>query len=189
MNGINQFSSFEKNSKKMKRYLWLVLILILGAAAGYFYLTDSRINFSRDSAVYKAIPVSAPFFFEIHSIKDFSLNNPIIQDLSEAGIGDDWFDFLLKTDSLIQATENLPKSLLNSPFVLTWGYSGRNELVPLIIVKAETDPRKNTFQALLESLYSPVDHMYNEREYGRHIITEIADGSGNKGSVFYTFSD
>ncbi len=170
----------------MKRYLVLVLILVLATAAGYFYFYGEQSIFSKDSTVYRAIPTSAPFFFELNSAKSVSVNNPVINELKEAGIGKPWFDFLLKADSLVDHTENLTKSLLNTPFLITWGITGRNEMVPLIISKAESETRRKSLKAFINALYPPANFTFREREYGKHKITEI-DGGDSETPLCYSF--
>ncbi len=157
----------------MRRYLIIVFILILVAATGYYYFSGKQTSFPKDSSVYKAIPISAPFFFEINSVKNIPFNNAIIHELKEAGIGKLWFDFLYKSDSIVNTFDNLPKNLLNSPFIITWGYSGRNQMVPLLITRAENGQEHRSLEAFLNAVYPPENNAYIEKEYGNNAITEI----------------
>lgn len=172
----------------MKRYLVIVLILVLATATGYFYFSGEQSNFSKDSTVYRAVPTSAPFFLEVGSAKSVSVNNPVINELNEAGIGKPWFDFLLKADSLVDNTENLSNSILNTPFIITWGFTGRNQMVPLIISKAESGTRQKSLKAFLNALYPPAKFSFHEREYGKHTITEI-DRGNSEVPLFYSFTN
>ncbi|MFW6290225.1 MAG: hypothetical protein ACOC0R_04585, partial [Mariniphaga sp.] len=172
----------------MKRYLVLVLFLILAAAAGYYFYAGEQTNFSKDSSVYKAIPTSAPLFLEVNSVQSLSLNNAIIHELKNAGIGKTWFDFLEQTDSLVSNTEKLPKSLLNAPFIVTWGYSGRNQMVPLMITKAEQNSRQRSLRAFLNALYPPENYSHIEKDYGKHTITEIVRNKSAE-PLFYSFTN
>lgn len=178
----------KKIQEKMKRYLVIVLILILAAAAGYYYFRNEQTSFSKDSSVYKAIPISAPLFLEVSSAKSVSFNNAIIHELEKAGIGKTWFDFLHKADSLVSRIDKLPKNLLNSPFIITWGYSGRNQMVPLIITKSESGTRKRSLEEFLHALYPSAIYSYNEKEYGKHTITEIKRNQPAD-PIFYSFTN
>src|SRR5690554_7198921 len=122
----------------MKRYLAIALLFIFSAAGGYYYYTLRQPNFTKDSAAYKAIPASAPFFIEVNSARALNNTNPLISGLVDAGIGSSFIKFVQNADSLISTTPRIPNNLLSSPFILTCGISGRNQMVPLIITKAES---------------------------------------------------
>jgi hypothetical protein len=172
----------------MKRNLIVVVILLLVLAAGgiYFYFSGKEMPFQRDTSVYKGIPVSAPFFFEFSSAKAVNMSHPVIHELTEAGIGHSWFNFLSKTDSLITNSDNLPKSLLNSSFILTYGFAGRNQLIPLIIRKAEGGTQ-HQMEVFLNTMYPPSAFPYHHRDYGKHTITEIS-GKHSQGPIYYSFA-
>ena len=170
----------------MKRYLVIVLLLVLSAAGGYYYFSARQPNFTKDSAAYKAIPVSAPFFLEVSSSKAIDLNNPVIAELMQAGIGNSWFEFLHLADSVISDNHNLSKSLLTRPFILTWGFSGRNQMIPLFITKAESANGEKALKDFLNAAYSALSYNYITKEYGKHIITEVVKSKADE-SLFYSF--
>ncbi len=171
----------------MKRYLILAILIGVALVAGYFYFSTEKSPFTKDASIYKAIPVSAPFFFEFSSIRNIPTDNPLISEIDSAGIAKTWFGFLQKTDSLINATEDLPRSLRNNSFILAYGYTGRNELVPLIITHAESNSRENALKNLIHAFYPPNNFKYHEKEYDRYRITEI-DRGGTDGFLFYSFA-
>ncbi|MBW6536355.1 MAG: hypothetical protein K0B11_15200 [Mariniphaga sp.] len=172
----------------MKRNLIIVVFVILAVAAGYFYLTDKSNPFLKDTSIYKAVPVSAPFFFELNSIRNIPFDNSFINELEKAGFGNNWFSFLHEADSLIIAKDDLPKSLRNSSFLLVYGTAGRNELVPLIITNSESNNRENALAKFIETVYSPANYNYSARDYGKHQITEITDKK-NKEILFFSFAN
>lgn len=171
----------------MKRNLIVILFLLLLAAGGYFYFyfPNKELPFSKDNSLYKAIPVNSPFFFELSSAKSVPFDNPLIRELDNAGIGSEWFAFLHKTDSLIDHTNGLSRNLQNSPFILAFDYTGRSELVPLIIKSADSNKRKEAFEKLLHTLYPPGNYNYSKKEYDNHRVTEI---SGDHAGEFLCFS-
>ncbi len=172
----------------MKRNLILAVFIILATAAGYLYFKNKSNPFLKDTSIYKAVPVSSPFFFELNSIRSIPFENSFISELEKAGIGKNWFNFLQQADSLIGVKDNLPKSLRNSSFLLAYGTAGRNELVPLLITNCGSENRENALVKFIETIYSPEEYNYSARDYGKHQISEITDNN-NKEILFFSFAD
>jgi hypothetical protein len=172
----------------MKRYLVVFLFLVLAAAGVYIYLSDSDITLFNDSSAYKAVPVSSPFFIEISSARNLSPSHPVLGELENAGIGKSWFSFLREADSIIGIHDHLSKSFLNNPFILAYGVSGRNQLVPLFIKKSESSGQQKMAEGFIHALYPESTFAYHKKEYGRFIINEINRGS-SIGPLYYSFAD
>jgi len=172
----------------MKRNLIVVGLFILAVAGAYFFLARENNPFVRDTSVYRAVPVSAPFFFELSSVRGIPEEISIVQELKNAQIGNEWFAFLNQADSLIEITDGLPRNLRNSPFLLAYGIAGRNELVPLIITRAESNSRQNALEQFIRTLYPPGEYHYTTREYGKHQIHEIT-GRASREILFFSFAD
>jgi hypothetical protein len=172
----------------MKRNLILAVFIILATAAGYLYFKNKSNPFLKDTSIYKAVPVSSPFFFELNSIRSIPFENSFISELEKAGIGKNWFNFLQQADSLIGEKDNLPKSLRNSSFLLAYGTAGRNKLVPLLITNCGSENRENALVKFIETIYSPEEYNYSARDYGKHQISEITDNN-NKEILFFSFAD
>ena len=172
----------------MKRSIFVGIIFFLAVAAGFLYFSRDEITFSKDTSLYKAVPVSAPFFFEFKSLKSIPFENPAIQEIEKAGIWSNFFTSAQNLDSLIENSEALPRSLRDNHFVLSFGFAGRNDLVPLIIAKAESNNQKNAFKNLANNYYPASKFNYQTKEYGNQTITEIVNAEG-KNSVFYSFAE
>ena len=172
----------------MKKVLVVIFILVVAVGTTYFYYSENQSNFSKDSSAYKAIPVSAPLFLEIGSVKELMLNNPVMEGLMKAGIGKQWVQFVNTADSLINSTEELPKKLLETPFVITWGLSGRSDLVPLVIMKADSESAQNNLNTFIQVLFPSKKNSYTKREYGKYTISEIHRGK-NKETVYFSFTE
>ncbi|MFW5821960.1 MAG: hypothetical protein ACOCU7_01115, partial [Tangfeifania sp.] len=172
----------------MKRSLVVIVFLLLAVAGGFFFFSRDEISFSKDTSLFKAVPVTAPFFIEFNSLKTVPLNNPLLQELQNAGIWTDFFSLTQNLDSLIENSEELPGSLRDNQFILSFGFSGRNDLVPLIIAKAESSNRKNAFKNLVNTVFPASRYTYQTKEYGTHTITEIVNAN-DENSVFYSFAD
>ncbi len=171
----------------MKRKLVILLSFLLALVAGYYLFSGEDLPFSKDDSIYKAVPVSAPFFFEFSSVKALAPDNPFFSELNEAEIGNFWFELIQKADSLVGTIDEIPNNLRNQPFILSFGFAGRNELVPLVIIRAESENRQSGLETLIQKLYPSNAYSFTVRDYGKHIIREIHPvGTGN--SFFYSFA-
>jgi hypothetical protein len=172
----------------MKRYLVVVFFLVLAAGGIYLYFSKGEIALFNDSSAYNAVPVSSPFFLEVSSARNLSPSNPVLGELENAGVGRSWFNFLHEADSVIEINDHLSKSFLNNPFILAYGVSGRNQLVPLIIKKAESSGQQKMAEAYFQALYPESRFAYNKKDYGQFIINEINRGA-IVGPLYYSFAD
>ena len=171
----------------MKKGLLIVVIVILAIAAGFLYFSREEIIFPKDTTLYKAVPVTSPFFLEFNSLKAVPFGNPAIDELEEAEIWTRFFQLTQNLDTLIQNNNNFPANLRNTSFVLSFPFAGRNDLVPLIITGAEGNNRKKALENLIHHLYPSGKFSYSEKKYGKHTITEIG-GAINNEPLFYSFA-
>jgi len=171
----------------MKRTLIVISVSIIILIAGYLWFSREDGPVYRETSLKKAVPVTSPFFFEFNSVRSFPFTNPLIKELVSADVGISYYSFLQGLDSLIINSDEIPGNIRNTNFILSFNVSGRDELVPLIIVKAESNNRKNRFEELIHTLYPAERFSYSNKEYGNSIITEINNGSGNE-RIFYSFS-
>ncbi len=172
----------------MKRYLiFTVIFLLLAAAGGYYFFSGEKNIFSDSKNLYKAVPVTSPFFFELNSIRSIPTDNPMLSEWNEHGIASQWFQILHRADSLIDATEGIQKSLRSNPFLLAFGYIGKNELIPLIIMEQGSKNNENSLIRLLQALYPPEKFNYARKAYGKYSITEIGQGN-RKEPLCFTFT-
>ena len=136
--------------------------------------------------MYKAVPLSSPFFFEFNSLKSIPFENPIVKELLNAEIGNVFYGIAGKADSIIQNNPRLPGNLRSESFILSFGFTGRNELVPLIIKNTGSNKKRKAIDELIQAFYPKEKFLYNERDYSNYKITEI---STDKNSLFYSVSD
>jgi len=171
----------------MKRTLILIILLIVASFAMYFYFSKQEVSFEKDTSLYEAIPVSSPFFFEFNSLRLFPSDNPLTNEIINAGLGRFFFESLQKLDSLIRDSEEISNSLRSDPFILSFGYAGRNQLMPLIIRKAGSTASKRNLDKLIRLYCPPGRYSYSEKDYGKHKIVEIRDGNSNS-YLFFSFA-
>lgn len=173
---------------KMKRIIITSAVILAVVVAGYFYFfSEKEISFSKDTSVYKAIPVSTPFFLEVGSLSSIPFDNPIIQELIL--IEKSYIGVLLHLDTIIRDSKELSSGLRSTPFVLAFCFTGRNQLVPLLIKKAEGNNRKNAVNQLFQNIYPPEKFKYTEKDYGKSKIVEINTGKDNKPLVYSYAND
>ena len=98
----------------MKRSVFLLIILILAVAAGFLYFFFFFITFSNDTSIYKAVPVSAPFFLEFKSLKSIPFENPALNQFEQAGIWSHFFDITKNLDSLIINNEEINNKMMKT---------------------------------------------------------------------------
>lgn len=171
----------------MKRILIIITIIVAILAAGYYFLFSSdNGGFSKDSTIYKAVPVSSPFFFEIKSLRSIPTDHTIIRQMADAGIGKDYLAAAARIDSLVKHSKNLPNSLTGHSFLLSFGFTGRNEPEPLLISQVDSKSRKNALVRLIEHLYPEDQYQYQKRDYSNFTITEI---SGTGSQLYYSFAE
>lgn len=170
----------------MKRNLAIFLIVILALVAGFIYFTKDEITFSKETSVYKAVPVTSPGFIEFRSLKSFPLDNPVIKEMMGSNIGDSFLGLVSQLDSVIK-NNSAVQNVRNEPFILALGFAGKNDLISLFIKNANTNSKKNDIKKLMGALYPAGDFKYEERNYSGNKITDIS--KGNKPIVHFCFSE
>ncbi len=171
----------------MKRILITISVITVLVTGGYFYFfSDREISFSKDTHVFRAVPVTTPFILEFTSLSSLPFDNPLMKEL--IFMEKSYSGLLLHLDTLIRDSKELSSGLRNSRFVIAFCVTGRNQLMPLLIKKAESNNRKNAVHQLFHNIYPPEKFKYSEKEYGKSKIIEINTGEGSKPLV-YSFAD
>ena len=137
----------------MKRNLIIILIAALTVVIGFVYFTKDEVTFSRETSVYKAVPVSTPLFIEFSSIQSIPVENPIVQEFVKSEIWNEFFELIEKLDTIIQYKKDIQNNLRNEPFILAFNFTGKNELVPIVIKKADSNNKRKTLENLMQVLF------------------------------------
>ena len=116
----------------MKPNLIIILIAALTVVIGFVYFTKDEVTFSRETSVYKAVPVSTPLFIEFSSIQSIPVENPIVQEFVKSEIWNEFFELIEKLDTIIQYKKDIQNNLRNEPFILAFNFTGKNERVPKV---------------------------------------------------------
>ncbi len=177
-----------KKSIKMKRNLIIALIVLLVAVAGFIYFTKSDVLFSKETSMYKALPVSVPVFVELSALKSIPVNNPIVKDLISMEKNILFLGKIAQIDSLIQNNENIQNSLRNESLILAFDFVGESDIFPIIIIKAENSSKQKSLEKFLSVLYSDNKFSFSDKEYSNHKITTIQNAQ-KKDVLHFCFTD
>ncbi|HKI90280.1 MAG TPA: hypothetical protein VKA38_14735, partial [Draconibacterium sp.] len=161
-----------------------VLVLV----AGFIYFTKNEVNFTKETSVYKAVPVTSPVFAEFSSLKSIPFDNPVLQELIENESTHSFFNRLQQLDTLIENNKEIQNGLRHDPFILAFGFSGKTDLVPLLIKKADNKSKKKALENLLQQLFPVGKYTYDTRDYNGYKITTISSSGETAQPLCYCFS-
>jgi len=173
----------------MKRYL--IIILISGAVlvAGYFLIKGQEIGFpKKETAKIKAIPIDAPLFIEISSLKNLPTDDEIIHGLNQSGFLNSFFSLALKIDTLITNSEAIGNAIRNESFIIVLNLEGRETVTPLLIADAGPAKKKKALEELIKLLFPPGSYQFSRRDYNGEKIFHF-NNSRQGQSFAYTFSE
>ena len=129
--------------------------------------------FQKKPSVYKAVPIDAPVFLELKSVKGLPLEKTIARELKKAGIFAPVFQQSELLDTLVAGDKNIGNSVLNSPFLVAFTLEGKKNLVPLFILRAETNSKKNNAINLVQKVFGS-DYTSTKRTYSGRKITSFS---------------
>ena len=170
----------------MKRNLILISIILLAFAAGFIYFTKDEPFFAKETSMYKAVPLSAPFFVELSGLKSIPIDNPILKEFIETDNENLLLNKVAKIDSLIQNNKEIQNNLRNESFILAFDFVGESKAFPLVISKAENSNKQKEIEKFLAILYSTNTSLYEEREYSKH---KTINTEQNKNELHFCFTD
>lgn len=168
----------------MKRSLVIVTIILIAIAAGFVLLTKNEIPFSRETSVYKAVPVNSPLFIEINSIKSIPFEDIIVTEAKTSGIKLFRLSWLEKLDTLIKNNSEIANSLRNNSFIVAYGFAGKNTPVPLFIKKAESKNKKRALEQLIADLYPGEEFSMEKKNYSGIKINSFKANQNNEEMYF-----
>lgn len=171
----------------MKRKLIVIIAMVLAIVAAVFYFTKTENTFFKETLLYKAVPVSVPFFIELNSLKSIPVKNSIIQQFIEIESISKVTEWIQKLDSVIKDNSDIQNGLRSDPFIVAMGYMGEKNLTPLVIQKAESSGRQKSLENLARAIYPEAENTYTDIEYTGYKITTVT--SSNSSNVLnYCFT-
>ena len=163
----------------MKRYLIIILLILAGAVAGFLYFAKDEVAFTKESPLYRAVPLSAPLFLEADGLKAIPSDNPVVMEL--AGIPE--FNKLLnqvsEIQSVIESEPEIQKQLGKRPVVLALDFVGKNVLHPVIIGNLKSAKEREGLELLIEKLTGISRTSFQKRNYNGYAIIDVFDSAGN----------
>jgi hypothetical protein len=163
----------------MKKSLIIILLVTIIAAVGaVFYFTKDKVVFSRESELYKAVPVTAPVFVEVNSLKAIPADNPVLEELS--GIPElAWaMQKLEEVSNNISANNEIQNLWLKRPAILAFDLVGEDKLRPVLISKIKNAEELKGIQTLLMQLTNSVGVTPQERRYSGHKVFSLTNAEG-----------
>ena len=171
----------------MKRNLIILFIALLAVAAGFIYFTKDNELFSKETSMYKAVPISVPVFVEISALKSIPVENPILKDLMAMEKNILFLSKVALMDSLIQNNNELQKSLLDESMILAFDFVGESDIFPIIIFRTESSNKQKSLAKFLSVLYPANQFSFSDKEYSKHKITTVQNKQ-NKDVMNFCFT-
>ncbi len=168
----------------MKRNLIIILVILLAAVAGYIYFTKDDVVFSKETSLYKAVPLSAPVFVEFRSVKSVPVENPVVKELS--GIKDfGWvINKITEFNTSVKNDKEIQNELAKKPLIVVFDFIGENVLKPLIVSEMRSAEELKGFEKLLSKLVGIPETSFRNRKYDGHRIVDVV-GKDGKNVVHY----
>ncbi|WP_297087009.1 hypothetical protein [uncultured Draconibacterium sp.] len=162
----------------MKRNLVIILLVLAAAVAGFLYFTKNDQVFTKESSLYKAVPLTSPVFLEANALKALPAENPVIQEL--AGVGE--FNRLLNKIQFIQNVikneAEIQNNFSNRPFVLALDFVGKNVLYPVVISTLKNAKERQGLELLIEKLTGIPQTTFQKRNYNGYTIVDVPNATG-----------
>lgn len=162
----------------MKRNLIIILVVLIAAVAGFIYLSNDDVVFSKETSLYKAVPISSPVFVELSSLNAIPKENSILQELN----GIEEISWLLgkinETDLAIKGNSAIQNQLSKKPLIIALDFIGENVLKPVLITEIRTAEDLKGFEVLLEKLLDVPAASFKARKYDGNRIVDVVDGVG-----------
>ena len=162
----------------MKKYLIIFAVLAAAAVAGFIYFTKDDITFSKETSLYKAIPITSPFFVEFNSLKSIPVDNQILNELANVNVAPSFFEWKTKIESVIRENSEVTSSLKNENFILSFSFAGKDVLFPLLIKKVDNNNKRKNIENLLKTLFVETEYKYENSNYNGFKNGLISDKKG-----------
>lgn len=162
----------------MKRTVIIIVVILIALVAGYILFTKKDVVFSRESSLYKAVPVSSPVFFEVNSLRSVPLENEILTDLSGIELVSDLLAKVSQSDQLISDLKEIQGSWGRRPFVLAYDFVGDDKIEPLIISTVKNGDELKGFETLLGEMTGVGNPEPAEKKYSGYKVFSFQNPAG-----------
>ncbi|WP_303921062.1 hypothetical protein [Draconibacterium sediminis] len=162
----------------MKRYLIIILLILVAAVAGFLYFTKDEVAFTKESPLYKAVPLSAPLFLEADGLKAIPTDNPVVMELSGIPEFNNLLNEVSGIQNVIESEPEIQKQLGKRPVVLALDFVGKNVLYPVIISNLKSAKEREGLELLIEKLTGIARTSFQKRNYNGYAIIDVFDSDG-----------
>lgn len=162
----------------MKRTLIILIVALVAVAAAYILFTKEEVVFSKETSLYKAVPVSAPVFVEVSSIRNVPPENPVLGELSGFEIVGNILQKVQQSEKAISEGKEIQGSWAKRPLILAFDFVGEDKIQPVIISKIRNADELEGFQKLLGELMGNPGQEPAERKYSGHKIFSVKNAEG-----------
>ena len=172
----------------MKKNLIIILTVLIAIAGSVFYFIREDKIFAKETAMFKAVPVSAPVFAEISSLKSIRFDNQFLQGWVKSDRMLAFANWVEKADTIISKNSDIRNGLRNEPFILVFEFVGESGIFPLIISKAESNSKTKTLGNLVHAMYPSAENNIEEINYNGYKITSL-NSVKNNDSFHYCYAN
>ncbi len=170
----------------MKKNLLIIFIALIALATGYFFLTKKELPFTKETSIYKAVPLDAPMFIEFKSLKTIPVKNAIFKNFTNAGILEKLITKINHLDTLISGSKEITDNLRNQRFLIALNLEGNQTIVPSFILEVNNKNKRRGIETLLNQLYPNSKYQQSKRTYNSRKITSISNSTD---AIHYSFTN
>ncbi|MDX8341446.1 DUF3352 domain-containing protein [Draconibacterium sp. IB214405] len=163
----------------MKRNLIIILVILAAAVAGFLYFTKDDVVFSKESSLYKAVPLSSPVFIEASSLSAIPADNPVIAELTGIPGVNKLLNQVTLLENTIKDNPEIQNQLRSRSFVLALDFVGKNVLHPLVISTLKSAKERQGLELLFEKLTGIPQTSFQKRNYNGYAIIDVTDTNGS----------
>ena len=173
----------------MKRNLIILLVVILALAGGLIYFTKDEAIFSKETSLYKAVPVSAPVFVEIKDLRSLPFDHPMVKEIVKLDKDLLYLKEASLIDSLIKNNRGVPNSLRDESFLVAFDFVGEKSIFPLIVTKSGNGNKKAALENLISVVYPSSRYAVSSENYSKYKISSVVNKGNNNAVFHFCFAD
>lgn len=163
----------------MKRYLIVILFVLVASVGVFYYFSDNKEVFQHESSLYKAVPLTAPLFFETDGLNAIPIQNPAVSELAGIPKFNEHLNKLSSILNTIKDEEEIQNQLGRRSMLLAFDFVGKNVLYPVIISSLKSVKERQGLELLIEKLTGISRAAFQNRNYNGYTIIDVADVEGS----------
>lgn len=151
-----------------KFILPLVLFILLGFAAVWYFMARETTSYSENSA-FQAIPVKTPLVIEVPDVNRFlaelHAKNPLVEELRTIPNFQGFFEQTADLAKLLAESEALRLLLQEQPVLMAFNPEGKNEIGCLFALSLENKAERDGFVSYFKDLQQDGKGKLSHRDY------------------------